>query len=242
MLSKTQLVVMLVAVAASGCDLNNAHKDACSVAGDCLEGFTCVDHACSETGDGGRDAGVDGHADGGDSPGPGSGDGNSSNGEYGTVEPLTAQTSGLAVINDRALLGASAVAGNLGCALVGDESSSPGAEASLVQAVLARGESGDLRCPSGTVSILNDPSGCRSVFAGRLPQCAVYKRWSASGEQVAQRLATGGFVTVEDVADSDTAHTCNVELSLAFTGGASIHTSFSFVYNPFGASETFCVH
>jgi hypothetical protein len=238
MLSKTQLVVMLVGVAAFGCDLNSGRKDACSVAGDCLEGFTCVDHACSETGGGGSDAG--GGADSGDLPG--SGDGNSPNDDYGTVEPFTAQTAGLVATGEDSLLGAATAAGNLGCALIGDESSSPGAEAALVQAKVGRGESGDRRCPSGNYAILNDPRACSSVFGGRSSHCAVYKRWSASGAQVAQRLAIGGFVAVEDVADSDAVHTCNVELSLAFTGGASIHTSFSFAYNPFGASESFCVH
>ena len=241
MLSKTQLVVTLVGMFASGCGLNSARKDACSVAGDCLEGFTCVDHACSETG--GSDAG---HGpDGGVSDGedmPGSSDGHRPDDEYGTVEPFTAQTAGLTATGDASLLGVTTAAGNLGCALVGDEASSPGGEAALVQAKLGRGESGDRRCPSGTYAILNDPRACSSVFGGRLPQCAVYKRWSASGAQVAQRLAIGGFVAVEDVGDSDASHTCNVELSLGFTGGASIHTSFSFVYNPFGTSEAFCVH
>jgi len=241
MLSKTQLVVTLVGMFASGCGLNSARKDACSVAGDCLEGFTCVDHACSETG--GSDAG---HGpDGGVSDGedmPGSSDGHRPDDEYGTVEPLTAQSSGLLSTGEDTLMGAATAAGNLGCAIIGDESSSPGTEAALIQAKVGRGQPGDRRCPSGNYAILNNPQACASVFGGRGSQCAVYKRWNASGAQVAQRLAIGGFVAVEDVADSEASHTCNVELSLAFTGGTSIDTSFSFTYGPFGSTESFCVH
>jgi hypothetical protein len=237
MFSKTQLMVMIVGAAALGCDLSSKRKDACSVQGDCLDGFSCVNHVCSDSA-GGPDGG-----DGGDG---GATDPNlpkdASTDEYGVVESFVTQTAGLVVSGEDTQLGASAVAGNLGCALVGSESASPGGDATAVYVKVRRGETGDRRCPDGTYAILNDPSACAGVFGGRLPQCGVYKQRNASGVQIAQRLAIGGFVTVHDVDQGGTSHTCNVELSLAFAGGASIQSSYNFSYSPLGTSESFCVH
>jgi hypothetical protein len=229
MFSKTQLLVMVAGAAALGCDLTDKRKDACSAAGDCLDGFSCVNHVCSgpDGGDGGamdpgtpRDAATD---------------------QYGVVEPFAPQTTGL-VAGDATLLGVSAVAGNLGCALVGSETASPGGPATVVYVKVRHGVTRDRRCPDGTYSILNDPGQCSDVFGGRAAQCGVYKQWDASGAQIAQRLAIGGFVTVQDLDHGGSSHTCSVELSLAFDGGASIQSAFSFDYSPLGAGETFCLH
>lgn len=235
MYSKTQLMVMVVGAVTLGCDLSSKRKDACSVQGDCLDGFSCVNHVCSD-GAGGPDGGQGDDAMDPNLPKDASTD------EYGVVESFATQTAGLVVSGDDTQLGASAVAGNLGCALVGSESASPGADATAVYVKVRRGETGDRRCPDGIYAILNDPSACAGVFGGRLPQCGVYKRWNASGVQIAQRLAIGGVVTVHDVDQGGTSHTCNVELSLAFAGEVSIQSSYSFDYSPLGTSASFCVH
>jgi hypothetical protein len=238
MFSKSQLLVMATGAAVLGCDLSDKHKDSCSVQGDCLDGFSCVNHVCSTPGSG-PGGGPDGVPDGGamdpNLPGDAATD------QFGVVEPFAAQTTGL-VAGDNTLLGSSAVAGNLGCALVGSETASPGGPAAVVYVNVRHGATSDRRCPDGTYSILNDAVACSNVFGGRLAQCGIYKQWDASGALIAQRLAIGGFVTVQDLDHGGSAHTCSVELSLAFDGGGSIQSSYSFDYNSFGTSETFCVH
>lgn len=246
MFSKTRFIVMAIATVMGGCGVNNERKDACTAAIDCLDGFTCVNRVCVRPGEG-PDAG--GPGGGGDGDGPSDGDpdpGNMNPGtgaQFGDVEPLAPLTTGLASPDDivGTLLGAASTGGNFGCALIGDEASSPGGLATLVQAKIRSDLGGDARCPAGTYAILNDPVYCAGTFVGRGPQCAVYKRWDASGALVAQRLAIGGFVSVEDVARSEAAHTCTVEATLVFSG-RSIDLSFSFDFNPFAPDDTFCVH
>jgi hypothetical protein len=164
--------------------------------------------------------------------------------EYGAAEPITAHSTGLATAaGGGALLGTTGVAGNLGCALVGDESSAPGIEAALVYAKV-QSDTGDSRCATGTYAIQNNPAACPLGTPGRLlPGCAVYKRWDASGTLVARRLAIGGFVTVLNHGqNSGGIVTCDVELGLSFAGGTTIQSSFSFDFNVLGSSESFCVH
>jgi hypothetical protein len=162
--------------------------------------------------------------------------------QYGTIEPITPHSTGLAVANYDTLLGTTGVSGNLGCALLGDESSAPGGEASLVYAKVNR-EGSDRRCPDGTFAIQNDPNACQlDVYSQLRPGCAVYKRWDASGALVALRLAIGGYVTVQNRDRDGSNHECSVELSVSFAGGTLIQSSFRFAYNVFESYESFCLH
>ena len=162
--------------------------------------------------------------------------------EYGTVQPMTAATSGLASADYKSLLGATTAAGNLGCAVIQDEQSSPGASSSVVYAKIER-SSGDGRCPSGAYAIRNDPAYCgRDLYFGLYPGCAQYKQWDASGMQVASRLAIGGYVNVQDSPQTASWHICTIELSAAFAGGVTISKTFKFDYNPYGSEQAFCTH
>src|SRR6476660_4805180 len=99
--------------------------------------------------------------------------------EYGTVEPITSASHGLVAADYEALLGTTASAGSLGCAVIRDESASPGTATSLVYAKIRKGETGDTRCPRGTYSIVNDPMNCSVVLNGLFPGCVLYKQWDA---------------------------------------------------------------
>ncbi len=235
MFSKTGFAVLVMGAVTVGCSLNSDRKDACSVPGDCLDGFACVNHRCeagSQTDAGDRPDGS-GPDNGGSPDAPSQ--------EYGDVAPLTAHSSGIAA-GELTLLGTTAVAGSLGCALVGDEAGAPGGEAALVHAKV-RAENGDRRCPDGIYAIRNDPDEC-SPRPGRglAAQCAMYRRWNTSGTLVAQRLAIGGAVTIRDIELGAMAHRCEVELSFSFAGGTSIQSSFSVDFNPFAPAESFCAH
>lgn len=162
--------------------------------------------------------------------------------EYGTVQPMTAATSGLVSADYKSLLGATTAAGNLGCAVIQDEKSSPGASSSVVYAKIER-NSGDARCPAGSYAIRNDPAYCGSnLYFGLNPGCAQYKQWDASGTQVASRFAIGGYVNVQDSRQSDSWHICTIELSTTFAGGVTIAKSYRFDYNPYGPEQAFCTH
>jgi hypothetical protein len=227
-------LVALVGAATIGCSLNTDRKNACRVPGDCLDGFECLNNRCeaSQADAGGQ---TDGNGPGDDLP-PTDAD----PGEYGAVQPITVQSTGIAV-TDFTLLGATVAAGNLGCALVGDESGAPGGEAAVLYAKLRGGS--DRRCPDGAHAIRSGADAC-PFYPGSalLPQCAIYRRWDASGNLVAQRRATGGVVTIHDVALGAMAHRCEVEVAISFPGGTSVQSSFSFDFNPFGPDDTFCVH
>jgi len=184
------------------------------------DGATCFEGRCTETAP--------------DAPSNGA--------EFGTVQPMTAATMGLAAGDYKALLGVTTAAGNLGCAVIRDEKSSPGASSSLVYAKI-EGSSGDTRCPSGAYAIRNDATYCgSSSYLPLNPGCALYKQWDASGAQIANRYAIGGYVNVQDSRQSDTWHICTIELSTVFAGGTTIAKTYKFDYNPYGPEEAFCTH
>lgn len=218
---KTPLPVFTLAALVTGCNLDDGTKNACNSAADCLDGYQCANNVCVG-GSGGPDAPA----------GP----------YFGTVEAMTSQSSGLAAANYQTLVGATTALGTLGCAVVGDLQASPGAGAAVVYAKV-QAESGDARCPMGTFAIVNDPNACMQTFPDELrPGCAIYKRWDASGQPVANQLAIGGYVQVQQVYVSDMEYRCDAQLSLQFPGGVAIGKAFSFTYNPYGPTEKFCTN
>ncbi|HEY5921314.1 MAG TPA: hypothetical protein VIV11_06570 [Kofleriaceae bacterium] len=229
MLSKTRILMIAGAALAVGCNLDDGSKNSCNVQTDCLTGYQCVNNTC-----------IGGGTDSGgivliDAPGSGSK-------FYGTVEPLTSLSAGMAAGNYETLAGVTTAAGNLGCAVVGDLDASPGAGAAVVYAKV-KPESGDYRCPEGVFAIMNDPSSCTSTFPSDLrPNCALYKRWDASGKQVANQLAIGGYVSVQEMYISSMASRCSAEMSINFAGGVTVTKSFTYDYNPLAPGSAFCQH
>lgn len=222
MLCKTSLFIFALAALAAGCNLDDDTKNACNSAADCLDGYQCVNSVCV----GGGNTGVDAPS------GP----------YFGTVEAMTSQSAGLAAANYQTLVGATSALGTPGCALVGNLQASPGGAGAVVYAKV-QAESGDARCPNGTFAIVNDPNACMQTFPDELrPGCALYKRWDASGQLVANQLATGGYVQVQQVYVSDMEYRCDVQLSIQFAGGVAIGKAFSFTYNPYGPTEKFCTN
>jgi hypothetical protein len=140
------------------------------------------------------------------------------------------------------MAGLTTASGNLGCAVVGDLSASPGAGAAVVYAKFSK-DSGDTRCPTGVYAIMNDPDGCGlSVFGELRPGCAVYKRWDGNGQQVAYQSAIGGYVSVENTYINDMTERCVTEVSIRFAGGVTIAKTYQFDYNPLAPASAFCVH
>jgi hypothetical protein len=75
-------------------------------------------------------------------------------------------------------------------------------------------------CPAGTYGI--DSTLCNAEFAGStVPEdCARYRRWDASGSQVADVFAAGGAVTI-----TDNLSECRIDMNLVFPGGLTFtHT------------------
>ncbi|CAN5553953.1 hypothetical protein BH11MYX1_BH11MYX1_51510 [soil metagenome] len=221
MLSNTGLLI--TAMLAFGCNIDDGTKNACNVQTDCLTGFMCVNSTCV-----GSNNNV--------SPDAPSGP------FYGTVEPIAAQTEGVAAANYQTLVAATTTPGAFGCAVTSDLQSSPGPDAAVAYAKV-HAESGDTRCPNGVFAIINDPSACASMIPGELrPGCAIYKRWDASGQQVANQLATGGYVSITQTYLNDMAYRCDAELSVRFAGNVTIEKTFTFAYNPLSPAESFCSH
>lgn len=220
MLSKISLLLALAPVGA--CDLDDGTKNACNVQADCLAGYQCIDRTCV----GG------GNHNGPDAPGT----------YYGSVEPLTASSAGLAAANYETLAAVTTAPGPLGCAVVGDLQASPGADTAVVYAKV-KAESGDTRCPAGVHAIVNDPNLCQQTFPDELRDgCAIYKRWGANGQQAAYQLAIGGYVSVEATTIDDMTVRCVTDLSIRFAGGVTVAKAFQFDYNPLGPTSAFCVH
>ncbi|MGE0867972.1 MAG: hypothetical protein AB7P03_05410, partial [Kofleriaceae bacterium] len=173
MLSRTGLVLVLAGFG-SGC-VGGSTKDKCMTASDCLDGLTCSEGLCQE-----------------------GGNNNSSATGFGTVEPLTAASTGLAAIDYRSMIASTTSSGPLGCAMLGDMKAAPATASAAVYTVVGQdGTSGDVRCPNILVAIRNDPDNCRVSTNGRVeiePKCAVYRRWDASGTMVAERYAISGYV------------------------------------------------
>jgi hypothetical protein len=234
MFSKTHFILVLLGAVHTGCGLPDDHKTACSLQGDCLDGFACVNHVCTRT-TGMPDAGGPGPGNGGDPPDPQAW-------ESGTVVPIAIQTSGLAAVNgNTSLLGITSLPDNLGCALVGSESTSPGVAAAVLHVSVAA--SSDARCPAGTTGLRYDLPACNPhALGGPLTRCGVYRRWDASGQLVAERLALGGSVTARDITVDASTHRCEVELIFNFGGTTSIQRSFAFTFQPGAPTETFCLH
>lgn len=220
MLSKISLLLALAPVGA--CDLDDGTKNACNVQADCLAGYQCIDRTCV----GG------GNHNGPDAPGT----------YYGSVEPLTASSAGLAAANYETLAAVTTAPGPLGCAVAGDLQASPGADTAVVYAKV-KAESGDTRCPAGVHAIVNDPNLCQQTFPDELREgCAIYKRWGANGQQAAYQLAIGGYVSVEATTIDDMTVRCVTDLSIRFAGGVTVAKAFQFDYNPLGPTSAFCVH
>jgi hypothetical protein len=232
MFSKTHFILLLLSAVHAGCGLPDDRKTACSVQGDCLDGFACVNHVCTGM-SGMPDAG--GPSNGGGPPEP-------MDWESGTIEPIAIQTSGLLSVNgNTSLLGITSLPDNLGCALVGSESATPGVAAAVLHVNVI--SSSDARCPAGTTGLRYDLPACNPhALGGPLTRCGVYQRWDASGHLVAERLALGGSVTARDVTVDASTHRCEVELIINFGGTTSIQHSFAFQFQPGAPTDTFCLH
>ncbi|MGA9524264.1 MAG: hypothetical protein WBV82_22610 [Myxococcaceae bacterium] len=128
------------------------------------------------------------------------------------------------------VVGATAATNPAGCALFTNEHANPGQATSLV---FAKFDTGTYAyCPVGSYAVNGDQARCSTLVSGELREdCAVYKRWDASGELVATIFAVGGAVTVtrKQVVDND--YTCFVELQLLFPGGVSWSDSYAVDYN-----------
>jgi hypothetical protein len=233
-----RLTIVVSAALAAACGVDEDGKNACLIPTDCLGGFACVDGTCVDVRGAGPDGGTGDDGDDGDGLHLHDAGGDK---QYGDVEPLDSQSAGMAAINYDTLVGLATAPGGLGCALVGNESASPGTAAAAVYAKIEK-EGGDARCPQGVYAIVSNPSECHELHFGLRPGCALYKRWSDTGEQVASRPATGGFVSVQNIYRSEMERGCEVEVSLSFAGGTTIATTFTFDYNPYGPAESFCAH
>ena len=232
----TNSMILITLALAAGCDLDDGTKNACQLQTDCLAGYQCINQMCVGTGSNGGDAGTDGKTvvlvDA--PPTPGS--------TFGTVEPLTPASARLVAANYQTLTAVTTAAGTLGCAVVGDLQASPGPNTAVVYAKVQK-ESGDTRCPDGVFAIVNDPDLCRQDFTGELrPGCAMYKRWNASGQQVAYQLAIGGYVSIQNTYINSNTERCVSEMSIQFAGGVTVTKTFQFDYNPLAPTSAFCVH
>jgi hypothetical protein len=222
---KLSTISFVIALAlAGGCVLSDDDgvKNACQSQADCLPDYQCIDNVCT-TDDGGG---------GSNTPGM----------YYGTVEPMAPASAGLSAENYETLAALTTASGGLGGAVVGDVAGSPGANAAVVYARVAK-DSGDARCPAGSYAIVNDPDLCHQSFPADLhASCAIYRRWDASGQQSATRLATGGYVTIQNATVSQMVTRCNVDMSIQFAGGVTISRTFQFEYDPFAPASAFCAH
>jgi hypothetical protein len=217
------LSTIVIATLATACGLpDDEVKTSCQSQTDCLEGYYCLEGMCRANSNTTPDA----------PGGP----------FYGTVEPMTSQSLGVSAENYRTLVSATTAPGTLGCAVVGDLEASPGADGAVAYAQIAK-DSGDTRCPTGVYAIMNDPSACTPSFPGQLnPGCALYKRWDASGKQVASQLAIGGYVSLTESPSTSTTNRCTGELSLRFAGNVTIARTFQFDFNPGAPASAFCMH
>jgi hypothetical protein len=237
MFSKLHLILLIlglltVGAVHAGCSLHDDHKTACSVQGDCLDGFACVNHVCTDM-PGPPDAG---------GPGNGGGPTDPDDWQSGIVEPAMVHTSGVRAINSNStLLGITSASDNLGCAMVGSQTAAPGTGAAAIRVNLI--SSGDPRCPAGTFGLQYDLPACNPHGNdGPTTRCGVYQRWDASGQLVAERLALGGFVTGQDIVVDATTHRCELELSFNFGGTTAIQSTFSFEFHPGDPGSVFCLH
>ena len=216
-------LTITMCVLAAGC-LSGGGKDACQTQADCVNGYVCSNQVCVAD-DGTRTD----HPGGSDSK------------EFGDVQAMTSASEGLYAFDYKELIGTTTAGGPLGCSLVRDENASPGTAVALVYAKIMK-QGGDGRCPTGNYAVLNDPTLCIMTLNGLYPGCVQYKRWDATGTQVTNRLAIGGYVAVQDNVVSSSDHMCSVDMSATFAGGVTVRSSYSFAFNVYGPEESFCAH
>ena len=253
---KKTLLLTLTLWTLAGCGLNEDEKRACLSQTDCLGGFVCTGGLCEPTNpmscanmtdcpsgqacisgqcispsakDGGTDMNTSG-PDGGASF------------QYGDYARFDAQSHGLRASSERTTVIITSVPDSLGCALTASEQASPGGEASVIIAQLD--PNGDHRCPDGVYPVISDEARCgRPDFEGALPTgCVHYKRWDASGEQISNRLATGGFIEVNAGLIINDRVDCFVRLQATFGEDVATEANFTFELDPLGPEETFCAH
>jgi hypothetical protein len=227
---------LAVSVMGMGCAADE-EKMACNAPGDCLDGWVCVDRLCVD-----RDASE--RPDASDEIGPGNPPPDAASMEHGAVEPLAVATWGLAAgPSYQSYASVSSAPGNLGCALTVSTMASPGTQAS-VALVSVDASTGDGRCPEGVHTVIDDAETCGHGLEGfELGDgCGLYKRWDASGTEVALRFAQGGYVNVART-DLDTDRvSCSVDLQLAFPGGVTVTRSYTYEFDPYGVEDSFCGH
>jgi hypothetical protein len=115
------------------------------------------------------------------------------------------------------------ITSSLACSIALDWSNSAGVPGAQVFASFYNGDF--LACPAGTYGI--DSTICNAETAGNsvLPDCARYRRWDASGAEVANVFATGGAVTV-----TDNVYDCRIDMNLVFPGGVTFTHAVSLPY------------
>jgi hypothetical protein len=233
-----QIKMLAFVALATGCNLyfDADTKNACNIAEDCITGYSCTNSVCV------RDPVVDARPSPSDAPSVDAPPGD----YFGTVEQMTAMSavsSGVTGNGFDTIAAATTVADTLGCVVVGDLRASPGPGAVVYAKI--RGNS-DIRCPSGTFTILDDPSLCMHTGPLELwPGCALYKRWDATGTLVASQRGIGGYVSFQSIlvaaGEFSNKYRCDAEMSIRFPGNITINKTFSFNYTSGGPTK-FCTH
>jgi hypothetical protein len=215
--------------------------------------------ACTEAQDLGDHSQGDGDGDGeSDQPSSGDSDGDTENNghdqnsdgpfdgngddavimQHGSFEAFTPHSLAYYRLNSDLGLGLVSEAGALGCALGGDESGSPGGEASLVLVKLPTSANADV-CPAGNYAIRNDPDSCSDLsFFGLPARCGVFRHWNDDAEMSAEVLATGGAIAITPSGDH-----CKVELVVTFPGGHKVEQTFDLTFGTGDTSNSdYCFH
>jgi hypothetical protein len=229
-------LTLCLAIHLQGCTSNQDlgdHEDETRGDGD--------DHV--ETGDGPGNQVVDGAQDGEVRPDDTENEDQESPGnvrEFGSFESFQAGT--LAYVQDESSLSLAIVSegGGAGCALGSDEHGAPGGSASLVL-VRVPIELYSTLCPEGVHAIRDEREYCGNAWAESLPMgCAVFRSWNDDGEQTAEVLAHGGFVSLSRTDDGN----CAAELSVSFKGGHRVADDTSLVLDGRVVTdeELFCFH
>lgn len=110
------------------------------------------------------------------------------------------------------------ITSSLACSMALDWANVPGVQGAQVFATFY--DPTFQPCPAGTYGI--DSTICNPEFAGATvpEECARYRRWDATGTQVADVFASGGAVTI-----TDNGSACRIDMNLVFPGGLTFtHT------------------
>lgn len=175
--------------------------------------------------------------------------------EFGTFQGISPATMGLHVVGGYvSSVTLAEASGGLGCALVADESGSPGIGSTALVVAKIEAESGDHRCPAGVYAVRSDRAWCDRSAGGVPPPpgaswggvpsgCALYKHWGPNGQQDAAVLATGGYISIQETRTGlrDELVECEIEASFNFGVEHQVSQTFSYVFSPFGTADTFCV-